>query len=339
MKNLSLLFVLAVILCGSACETDFQLEGEWEDIPVVYAFLSEKDTAYYVRVEKAFLQPGGDATQLAQIPDSIYYGVDDVVVALERGTNGQKYTLQRVDGRTEGYPREEGNFANEPNYLYKLPRSVTRLRGGDQFRIIVDRGGQTAPAIAESTIIDSIEVAGLPFSGQLGWGEYARDGKIEWRYYGPGARVFDLRVKFRYRETDPANPTIRIDKEVTWVLNKSVERVTDQVSTQVYRFPSEAFYQFIGSTLEPLNTGTRKFDAVVIEVTAAGPEIEDYLRIAGANIGITSSQAIPLYTNVTGGVGVVSSRYKSVSAELSLDGRSRDSLFNGSYTKLLNFVP
>ena len=50
-----------VVLFFSSCETDVVLEGEWKDIPVVYAFLSIQDTAHYVRVEKAFLQPGGDA--------------------------------------------------------------------------------------------------------------------------------------------------------------------------------------------------------------------------------------------------------------------------------------
>ena len=83
MRNSLFFFIAFVTLMFSACETDFQLEGEWKDIPVVYAFLSEQDTAYYVRVEKAFLEPGGDATEIAQIPDSIYYKEEQISVSLE----------------------------------------------------------------------------------------------------------------------------------------------------------------------------------------------------------------------------------------------------------------
>ena len=69
MKNFS--YLLLVTLFFSACTTDFQLEGEWKDIPVVYGFISVTDTAHYVRVEKAFLEPGGDANQIAPEADAI----------------------------------------------------------------------------------------------------------------------------------------------------------------------------------------------------------------------------------------------------------------------------
>ncbi|KAA3638695.1 MAG: hypothetical protein DWQ02_04770, partial [Bacteroidetes bacterium] len=71
MKNIGL--ILLATLSITACTTDFQLEGEWKDIPVVYGFISVADTAHYIRVEKAFLEPGGDANQIAQIADSLYY--------------------------------------------------------------------------------------------------------------------------------------------------------------------------------------------------------------------------------------------------------------------------
>ena len=70
-NHLLFLALLTGTLFWSACETDFQLEGEWKDIPVVYAFLTQQDTASSVRVERAFLEPGGNARDIAQIPDSI----------------------------------------------------------------------------------------------------------------------------------------------------------------------------------------------------------------------------------------------------------------------------
>ncbi|MEL6968561.1 MAG: DUF4249 family protein [Bacteroidota bacterium] len=336
-NHLLFLALLTGTLFWSACETDFQLEGEWKDIPVVYAFLSQQDTAYYVRVERAFLEPGGNARDIAQIPDSIYYGENDLSVKLERLSNGQVYDLVRVDGRDEGYPREGGDFVSEPNILYKLSTDEVQLTGGTDFRILVERPGEET-ATATSVIVEELEVANLPITGVYQFNDFDRDTRVEWRAPGESNRVFDLRMIISYRETDPDNQSQLKAKQVEWVLAQNLEREED-ISLQSFRFPNESFYQFLASTLEPLSEGFRKFDAINIQVTGAGQEIEDYLRISNANIGITSSQEIPVYTNVENGVGVVSSRFQVISEDLGLGADARDSLYNGFITKELNFVP
>ena len=336
-NHLLFLALLTGTLFWSACETDFQLEGEWKDIPVVYAFLSQQDTAYYVRVERAFLEPGGNAREIAQIPDSIYYGENDVSVKLERLSNGQVYDLERVDGRDEGYPREGGDFVNEPNILYKLRTDEVQLTGGTDFRILVERPGEET-ATATSVIVEEIEVANTPISGAYQLHEFDRDTRLNWRAPGESNRVFDLRIIINYRETDPNNQSQLNEKQVEWVLAQNIEREED-LSLQSFVFANESFYQFLATNLEPLDEGFRKFDALNIQVTGAGQEIEDFLRIANANIGITSSQEIPVYTNVENGVGVVSSRFRVISEDFGLGPESRDSLYNSVITKDLNFVP
>lgn len=336
--NNPLLFLfLGATLLWSSCETDFQLEGEWKDIPVVYSFLSAQDTAYYIRVERAFLEPGGNAREIAQIPDSIYYGINDVTVKLERLSDGTTATLERVDGRDEGYPREEGDFVNEPNYLYKLRRSQLNLNEGNDFRVIIERDGEE-PATASSVMISEIEVANLPISGFFNFGDYSKTTRFGFRPSGEEGRVFDIRMIFKYRETDPANPANFLSKEAVWVIANNIIR-DEEVSAQSVTVPNEAFYQFVASELEPISNGNRKFDGIYIQVTAAGVEIEDYLRIANANIGITSAQSIPVYSNVQNGVGIVSSRYQVLSDVFTLGAESRDSLYNSVLTADLRFVP
>jgi hypothetical protein len=336
MRYFSLLMLMGLL--WSSCETDFDLEGDWKDIPVVYAFFSAEDDNYYVRVEKAFLQPGGNAAQIAQIADSIYYAEGKVTVTLEKLSTGQQVVLTRIDGRDEGLFRDSGDFAQTPNILYKASRSDINLRGGDAFRIIVDRGGDTTPATATSAMVEMPEFANLSPNRTVNFGDYSRLVRVEWRANGPNARVYDLRIRVRYLESDPDNPAVRVPKELVWVIDKAVARNLN-VSAESYQFQGASFYQAIANELEPLTVGTRRFTNLVYEVTAAGKEIEDYLRIANANIGITSSQAIPVYTNVTGGVGIVSSRYTITSEPLGLTPQAVDSLLVGSLTKNLNFVP
>jgi hypothetical protein len=336
-KNPLFTLALGAILLGTACETDFQLEGDWKDIPIVYAYLSSQDTAYYVRVERAFLEPGGNAVEIAQIPDSIYYAENDVVVKLERLSNGETATLQRVDGRDEGYPRESGDFASEPNYLYKLKTSEFNLPQGADFRLIIEREGED-PATATTTMLREVEVSRLPAADFFEFGDFSQQANFGFRASGEAARVFDIRLIFSYRETDPDNPSEYLDKQATWVLANDILR-DESVSSQSISVPKEAFYNFLVSEIEPLTTGNRRFDKINIEVAAAGAEIESYLRIADANIGITSAQTVPVYTNVENGRGIVSSRYFATSGDFGLSGRSRDSLYNGRVTRDLRFVP
>ena len=112
------IFGLIVISCLiTACDNELVVVDKWKDIPVVWGLLSKSDTAHYIRVEKAFLDPTTSAYDIARIPDSLYY--DEAVVTLKRVNTGQVFTLERVDGDLEGYPREGGVFAEVPNYLYE----------------------------------------------------------------------------------------------------------------------------------------------------------------------------------------------------------------------------
>lgn len=336
-KNSLFFLLLGTAMLWSSCETDFQLEGDWKDIPVVYAFLSVQDTAYYIRVERAFLEPGGNAPEIAQIPDSIYYDVNSVTVKIERLSNGETAELERVDGRDEGYPRDEGDFVNEPNYLYKLKRSQLPLDDGSDFRVIIEREGEEA-ATATSVMVSEVEVASLPTSGFFRFGDFAKTTRLGFRPSGEEGRVFDIQMIFKYRETDPDNPNDFLEKQVEWDVAKNIIR-DESVSAQSITFDNEAFYQFLASEIEPLETGSRKFDGIFIQVTGAGVEIEDYLRIANANIGITSAQSVPVYSNVENGVGIVTSRYQVTSDGLTMDSQARDSLYNGAITADLRFVP
>lgn len=334
MKILLPILGLLMLLCWSACETDFSLEGDWKDIPVIYSFLSEQDTAHYVRVERAFLEPGGNAVDIAQIPDSIYYRAGEVTIVLKNGT--KTVELSRVNGEDEGYPREDGTFATSPNILYKAAKSAIDLEGGDVFQVMVMRNGEIT-AEAESTILEPLSFSQLPPQG-LNVGNYSSNNNIAFLPAGEEAAVFDIRLIFRYTETDPNNQGNRLTKEVVWVLDEDYRRDAD-INTQRFPFSSEGFYQFVGSAIDPISNGNRQFDGIFFEVTAAGTEIAEYLDISNANIGITSAQAIPVYSNVDGGVGIVSSRYTKRSPSITLNSLSRDSLLNGSYTRDLNFVP
>ncbi len=112
MKKLLLLLLLPLGLLLSACSNDFEVTAPWKEIPIVYGILSPQDTAHYLRIEKAFLDPNQSALEVAQIADSLYYPENSITVWLVPTINpNNRIQLQRVNGALEGYPRDPGVFA------------------------------------------------------------------------------------------------------------------------------------------------------------------------------------------------------------------------------------
>ena len=121
--------VIASAIFYPSCANDIDLTSEWKDIPIVYGLISASDSINYIRVEKAFIDNDISALDLAQIPDSLYY--DDITVQIKSldSNNPATFNFVRVDGNLEGFVREEGIFANSPNYIYKLDLPPGELVG------------------------------------------------------------------------------------------------------------------------------------------------------------------------------------------------------------------
>ena len=332
MKNF--FFGLFIPFMGlSACSTDFQLEGEWKDIPVVYGFVSIQDSAHYIRVQRAFLEPGGNANEIAQIPDSLYY--NNITVEFIR-ENGDTYQLSRIDGNLEGYPREDGSFATSPNYLYKIRANEINLQGGELLTLRINRGDDLEPVTAETRLIGEITMSETSPSTPLNL-EYTRFINTVWQV-SLDAQIFDIKYIFNYKESLVDDPTTLVNKSVTWDFSNELRRDPSSSSVSVFARPQGiSFYQFLGGAIEEDPSVNRIFDGMDIQVTASGQEIVDLINIARANSGITSSQVVPVYSNISEGIGFFSSRSVGKRTNLTLNFSSQDSLENGIYTRNLNF--
>ncbi len=315
----------------STCTTDFVLEGDWEEIPIVYGFINANDTAHYIRLEKAFLEPGGDASQIAQIADSLYFGTD-VEVVLENISNGQSYTLTRVDGNLDGYPRATGVFADSPNYLYKILDEEINLEGNEKLNLLVKRGEEVITS-AEITVLTQVSPGETQPSNPLRLKRYTNTIGISWRM-GVEAKVFDVRLRVNFMERHSGGEFE--PKSVIFQVASRVENKEDKISEKT-SFRSEAFYQFLGAALEKDPSIARKDLTVDVIVQGGGKEFLDFLSIYNANLGISSANEVPVYTNMSNGFGIFTSRSQGIRTGLVLDSESMDSLQNGIYTRDLNF--
>lgn len=326
---------MAPLFLFVACSTDFSLEAEGRDIPIIYGSLSIADTAHYVRVERAFLEAGADARAIAQNPDAIYYSTEGASVRLHNLRTGAMVVLERVDGTAEGLSRQEGPFARQPNILYKADPAALRLQGGDEVRISVERPGATSPAVAQTTMLGALVPIETRPTDPARIADYQRDLIISWTA-GPEARVFDIRLVFHYREFFTNDPSRVEERQLSWDLVKGLIR-PDENQLVSYSISNEQFFQFLGTAIAPQPDVVRVLDGFDIIIAGAGEEVADYLQIANANFGLTGSQQIPVYTNVDEGRGIFTSRFVARRNDIDLDNTGLDTLRRGRYTRNLSF--
>jgi len=333
MKKNLLITLLATALLSGACSTDFELEAEWKDIPIVYSFLSVQDSAHYVRVEKAFLEPGGNAIEIAKIPDSIYYS--NITVELENLKTGQSFVMEQVDGADEGYPKDDGFFANEPNVLYKLLAETAQLSEGDSIRLVINRGDDVEPAVAKTRILGEIISRLDAPPSRIRRTRFISPLAITWNP-GEHARIFDLRFAFYYQERLPGESTFT-RKAAFWVVARELSFPNDNSEFLTHEANWESFYQALATQIPVVEGAQRVFESMDLFITGAGDELYQFVRVSKANAGITSAQSTPTYTNIEGGLGIVTSRYTTQRTDIVLAEEALDSLQNGIYTRNLNF--
>jgi hypothetical protein len=153
---------------------------------------------------------------------------------------------------------------------------------------------------------------------------------------GSEARVFDIRMFIHLREFYPSDQSRNRDLTLEWTLTDRFTPDEDN-RTKTYQFEHLRFYQFLVNQLPVDPNVIRVFDGIDLQISAAGSEVEELLRVALANQGITSAQSLPIYTNVINGRGIFTSRYSVLREGLGLTRATSDSLVMGIFTKDLGF--
>ena len=337
MKKLYFLLPVAALLF-QACANDFEVTAPWKEIPVVYAILSPKDTAHYIRVEKAFLDPVTNALEVAQIADSLYYPENAIDIYLERVDSNQRIQLTRVDGNLEGYVRQSGVFATQPNWLYK---TKTTLREGKAYRFILSHADGSPDITAETTIPDSFSFnqpspAAIP--PEIG---FIRDlgTTISWRTDENGL-YFSVAMRIRYREEAPNGSLIKRDT-LYWVPVPNIRRTDLLVASGRYKgeaiISGNTFFNFLVDHIPAASDRFRYFEGIDITIEGGGKEIERYLETAAANAGLTGAEVVPTYTNLSEGFGIFTGKNSSIMNKVKVSSKTIDSMNEQSPVKDLNF--
>ena len=311
-----------------ACDNDLEVTAPWKDIPVVYGFLSPTDTAHYIRIEKAFLDPNTSAEEIARIPDSLYYkNLDAAIVDVARD---MRFQLEEVDGALEGYIRDEGIFAENPNILYKVDASDLDLTAERRYRLEINRAESLPTVTAEIEQVKRAVIKRPVPNTELRF-PYEQDFKVLWEF-ADNAFFYDVSLLIRFDEGMTGVPGSYEPVVLEWALGRNITANDVEVL-------GITFYEYLAAELEADPSISRIFNSVDCLVRSGGEELYTFRTIQLANSGITGAGGdIPQYTNLSEGFGLLTSSNLDRINELGLHPETMDSLRNGVITKDLNFL-
>jgi hypothetical protein len=350
-KRLLLLLPLVGLL--SSCSEDFEVAAPYEHITVVYGLMDMRDTAHYIRIQKAFLDEHKSAIDMAKEEDSSYYDPAILSVHLkdfEGGALQFDETLGRVDLNTENFPKDSGFFygpRNAHNWAYKSTRP---LIPGHIYRLVVHNLATGQVDSAETPIIDYTRSVPngliaqeldpfffntISFPALLANHTYA----INIVQAPANAQLYEGVVRFHYVDKNASGGERRDSADFHFGTTTSAARAV------VLSVPQRSFYYFLKERLGPAPANIQRLmDSVTLQVWAGSADMAVYQRINGAQGGITADQIKPLFTNIKSNnrgsraIGLFTTRTHAERRNIGIDQLTLDSLIRSPITAELNIT-
>ena len=295
------LFFLFIILFSS-CETDFDVNAQWEDVTIVYGLIDPNIEDQLIKINKAFLGQG-DALQMASIADSSNYNPSDLHVKIHRIRQqafNQYDTLSSVTLNDTILDKDDGLFSTDNNiiYTFKKPSSFYNTNSLYALEIINLISGHKVTSQTE--IINTFSFESLNPSFE--WGLYNGDlpdslkfrtKNIEWQPSTNGV-IYQLDIVINYIEN---NDTINLP----WS-QPLVEYTSGNMSLKI---KGDQFFQFLTTNLT--NNTPKQFLNLDLVMTIGSDDLKTYINVNKPFSGIVQER--PVFSNINNGVGLFSSRF------------------------------
>ena len=294
--------ILLFIILFSSCETDFDVNAQWQDVTIVYGLLDPNNEDQLIKINKAFLGQG-DALEMASIADSSNYNPSDLLVKIHRikQLSFNLYdTLSSVTLRDTILEKDTGLFSTDNNiiYTFKKPSSFYNTNSLYALEIVNEISGHRVTSQTE--IINTFSFESLNPSFE--WGLYNGDlpdslrfrtKNIEWQQSTNGI-IYQLDIVINYIEN---NETVNL----VWS-QPLVQYTSGNMSLKI---KGDQFFQFLTTNLT--NNIPRQFLNLDLVMTVGTDDLNTYINVNKPFSGIVQER--PVFSNINNGVGLYSSRF------------------------------
>lgn len=304
-KLLSLFSVSLALAVMAACSTKVDLYDDYQDIAIVYGLLDHKLDTNFIRIQKAFLGYG-DATEIAQIPDSSNYSEKLDAKLIEVLTN-KELPLDTITV----YAKESGVFYGGGQLVYY---TTEEIKPQSRYKLVVTKPDGTL--VTATTGIVGGESFKISTGGSFNFSSTASKASVSWSP-AANAALYEVLLSFVWEEGGQ-------EERLKMPLGtyKTSDIVTDHGLMKL-TFSPELFFNslktYLGSDTTNGAERTFKNKCVFISVSAGGSELATYIEANSPSTSIAQSTLD--WTNVTNGYGVLSSRV-NIQDSVSLSART-----------------
>lgn len=337
MKKILFTILLSSFIYG--CSTDFDINAGWEDITVVYCLLNQNDSVHYVKINKAFLG-NGNALTMAANADSCTYG-NNLEVTMEEWINNAQTqvwtntTIIKTLDTTTIYNKEPGIFYYPNQVVYKFNAFLDTLDQNALYKLNIKNKKSGKLIYSQTPLVHTFSIV-KPASGPTATAVFHSTNPYQVKWYsGVNGKLYQVLIRFNYWEKD-INTGDSTKLSVDWILGlfNSVGIQGNEEMTTSYS--GDAFFRYLSDQIPNKPDVIRHLAVPNVDFifTVAADEFYTYMEVNEPTSGIVQEK--PEYTNISNGIGIFSARYE-IDVKLPMNPTSIDSLFNGQYTKYLNF--
>ncbi len=328
MKKFFSPIILFVLILISSCSEKFNTAAPYKNITVIYGMLDQKDTAHYIRIQKAFLDENKSALTMAQTADSSFYNNLNVSIKRYDFSNNlwDSIHLNRVDLNMEGYTKQTGTFFNSPNYAYKFKNT---LDPNYIYRIVVTNVATGQVDSADAPIIndkdttlftlqlfdDSVRNAyGMDFSTTIPGkvfeitGSYTSPSNFSFNNYTSPVGVSQCIIRFNWYDS---NSVTKTKTPNYYDYNLGYQALSNGIYID-FKASNKYLYNALSTGMGNAPAHTfRLIDRCDIFIYLGSYDYYTYYQIGlSQGTGLTGNEIEPTYTNIKGqnALGLYTSR-------------------------------
>ena len=309
----------------TSCETDFQINAENQEVPIVYCVLNNNSDIQYLKLNKTYLT---DRAAFSNPPnqDSVYFD-GNIEVVLE-AWEGSKVSDIYIFEPSNEIPKDTGFFPNDNNLIYKVKAEI-RPKTKYSISIYLENKEKIVYAECESLghlrVIDPLNVPERKISLNIGQNYQCRWKPVD------NAGVYQVVINFYYMEYEGQDS---VQRKVVWPQAftsplTNAESLSKEIS-------GSRFFHIMDDHI-PFKEGViRKAQGMDFVILSGGLEIKFYIESTAPSDGALMEK--PVYTNITNGLGVFSTMSTAEIPMIPLGSVTIDSLAYGQLTKQLGFL-
>jgi hypothetical protein len=317
----------AIVLMAAAtsCTTDFQVNAENQEEPIVYCILNSSSDTQYLKLNKTYLT---DRAAFENPPDSdsLYFD-GNIEVVLERWENNKVEDIFIFEPTTE-VPKDSGFFPVDNNIIYKVKADIIPE---SKYSLSIYLENKEKIVYAETNSLGSLSVIDpLPIPERKVSLNIGQNYDCSWKPV-KNAGIYQVVLKLHYMEYE-GNDSIQ--KTLVWPQSfTSPQTNAEALSREI---SGTRFYYIVRDNISGKEGVIRKAIGMDFDILSGGMEIKYYIESTAPTEGALMEK--PIYTNFTNGIGVFSTISSANITMLPIGAVTLDSLAYSQLTSHLGFL-